>query len=45
MKRLFGCLLVLLGLFVAGCQGSGQRQDRDARLRDGQPQVEATVQQ
>ncbi len=45
MKRLLGCLLILLGCLLAGCEGSEARQDRDARLGDGRPQVEVTVQQ
>jgi hypothetical protein len=45
MKRLLGCLLILSGLLLAGCEGFQERQDRDARLGDGRPQVEVTVQQ
>ena len=45
MKRLLGCLLILMGFLLAGCKEFGERQDRDARLGDGRPQVEVTVQQ
>ena len=45
MKRLLGCLLILIGLVLAGCEEPAARQDRDVRLSDGRPQVEVTVQQ
>ena len=45
MKRLLGCLLILSGLLLAGCERSEERPDRDIRLSDGRPQVEVTVQQ
>jgi len=45
MKRLLGCLLVLIGLLPAGCEELEERPDRDVRLSDGRPQVEVTVQQ
>jgi hypothetical protein len=45
MKRLLGCLLILIGLVLAGCAEPTERQDRDVRLSDGRPQVEVTVQQ
>jgi hypothetical protein len=45
MKGLLGCLLILMGFLLAGCEGFGERQDRDARLGGGGPEVEVTVQQ
>jgi len=45
MKRALGFLLILIGLFLAGCEGMEGRPDRDVRLTDGRPQVEVTVQQ
>jgi hypothetical protein len=45
MKRLLGCLLILIGFLLAGCEELEERRDRDVRLSDGRPQVEVTVQQ
>ena len=45
MKRLLGCLLILIGFLLAGCGEPEERPDRDVRLSDGRPQVEVTVQQ
>ncbi len=44
MKRLLGCLLILIGFVVAGCEEQ-ERERPDVRLSNGQPQVEVTVQQ
>ncbi|MCL5281301.1 MAG: hypothetical protein M1376_15490 [Planctomycetes bacterium] len=45
MKRLLGCLLLLAGFLLGGCEGLEGRPDRDVSLSDGRPQVEVTVQQ
>ena len=45
MQRLLIYLLVLIGCLMAGCGQSEPRRDRDARLSNGQPQVEVTVEQ
>jgi hypothetical protein len=45
MKRLFICLLILIGFFIASCEQSKERERRDARLSDGQPQVEVAIRQ
>lgn len=44
-KRLLACVLTLIGFLVAGCGQSEEQPRREARLSDGQPQVELTVQQ